>query len=192
MLHHNDDNHNHFRLDIPSHHQSTKDAALFGCPAGSACTAQLRGTQLVDHVGDVHRAAVVSFGDAAAAVIDLPPRQPLDGACLVLRLHDTRFWVRLHYADGEYLLAALAQADDTEAARYGLEVRIGVAAFGERVVTREIVSRCAVQSLQCRAWHEVLEARDGIVVAAESIAATFGGLAEASGGIVLTATIRRM
>lgn len=192
---HNDDSHI-FRLDIPSHQfqsaPAATEAVLFHCPAGtSACTARLRGAQLADHVGEVHRAAVVSFGDAVAAVVDLPPRQPLDGSCLVLRLHDIRFWVRLHYADGEYVLAALAQASDTEAARYDLEVRVGMAAVGERVVAREIVSHCAVQSLQCRAWHEVLEAHDGIVLSAESIGVTFGDVL-ATGGIVLKATIRRI
>lgn len=174
-------------------------AQLYGCPAGDHCDAKLRAVQLARHVGHTHGVPIVTFGGeaAATAVIDLPPRQPLDGACLLLTRTDEQLpvWVRLHrFAEtGDYLLAAMAQTNDTEAAKYYAEVRVGVAGkmLEHGLVAREMVSRCAVQSLQRKAWHRLLDEREGVLLSAESIRSTFDEV-KLEAGISLTVDIRRV
>lgn len=104
-------------------------------------------------------------------------------------------WVRLHRFEetGDYLLAAMAQTNEEEAAKYYAEVRVGVASqmLEHGVVSREMVSRCAVQSLQRRAWHQLLDEREGVLLSAESIRSTFDEL-KLEAGISLTVDIRRI
>lgn len=51
-------------------------------------------SELDRHVTERHRTPIISFGTASAE-ISLPPRTPVDNACLVLVLDGRKFWLKL-------------------------------------------------------------------------------------------------
>lgn len=135
------------RLEIPL---SSREAKQYHCPYGEQCTEKLKASVLVTHVSQSHRTAVISFGEAYANIA-LPPRPPIDNAGLVLQLDDIQFWIKLKFEGGEYFIAALMQNSVTESAKYYLEVQVGNMTT-EKILSKEIVTRCAVFSLEQRSW----------------------------------------
>lgn len=147
----------------------------------------MKGHQIERHITAVHRVAVIAIGQPSA-VVDLPPRTPIADGALVLRLDDHSFWVKVSLSadQSEYFVAGMMQAGATEAARYYLELTVGHASAGQKMLSKEIVSRCAVYSLAQHSWHDLVVARDGIVLTRDSIESTF----DAGQSIWLTATIK--
>lgn len=172
------------RLEVPIKHH----AAAFFCPSGDLCDQKMKGHQIDGHITDVHQVAVIAIGQAAA-VVDLPPRAPIADASLVLRLDDHRFWIKVWLSadQAEYFVTCLIQSGPNEAARYYLELTVGNA-NANKILSKEIVSRCAVHSLQQHSWKDLLAAKDGIILTRESIESTF----EVGHNILLTAAIRHI
>lgn len=112
----------------------------------------MKGGQIERHILDVHRVAVIAIGQSAA-IVDLPPRAPIADASLVLRADECNFWVKLRLSgdQSEYFVVAMMQSGAVEASRYYLELTVGNANV-ERILSKEIVSRCAVHSLEHCGW----------------------------------------
>lgn len=135
------------RLEIPL---SSREAKQYYCPYGVQCNEKLSASVLVTHVSQTHRTAVISFGEAFANIA-LPPRPPIDNASIVLQLDDVQFWINLKFECGEYFIAALMQNSVAESGRYYLEVQVGNMTT-EKILSKEIVTRCAVVSMEQRSW----------------------------------------
>lgn len=135
------------RLEIPLSSRETKQ---YYCPYGEQCADKFSASLLATHVSQSHRTAVISFGDAFAKIA-LPPRPPIDNANLVLQLDDNQFWIKIKFESDEYFIVALMQNSVTESARYYLEVQVGNMTT-EKILSKEIVSRCAVVSLEQKSW----------------------------------------
>lgn len=135
------------RLEIPT---ITKDFQQFCCPCDEQCEEKVYSSNLNRHVADCHKTPIISFGQSLAE-IGLPPKPPIENACLVLTHDDQHFWIKLKFSNGQYFIAALMQNSPAEAFRYYLEVKIGNME-SEKIRTKEIVTRCAVHSLQQMSW----------------------------------------
>lgn len=66
----------------------------FYCPCGENCEKKLKSNELNRHISEVHKMVVISFGFCSAE-ISIPPRTPVENACLVLNLENLNFWLRL-------------------------------------------------------------------------------------------------
>lgn len=135
------------RLEIPT---KSLDFQKFCCPCDELCETKMNSSNLQRHVTDFHKTPIVSFGQSLA-VIGLPLKPPIETACLILAQADHSFWIKLKYSDGQYFIGALMQNTEMESARYYLEVKIGNME-SEKIHTKEIVTRCAVHSLQNASW----------------------------------------
>lgn len=142
-------NNESIRLEI---HQSAQQQ--YYCPCAENDCGQKSGPhQLKQHITDTHRVPIISFGQPSA-VVCLPPRAPIENACLLLHLETVPVWVKLKYLDGEYFIAALMQScNAAEIDRFYLEVIVSNASgAADRIITKEIVMRSEVHSLESKSW----------------------------------------
>ena len=74
---------------------SLSKETFYCCPSGNDCfETKLTNAALSQHINEVHRVPVISFGTSSAE-ISLPPRAPLENASLILLLEEKQFWVKV-------------------------------------------------------------------------------------------------
>lgn len=136
----------------------------------------------------------------ASVILDTPTNIYTPVRCY-LSLNHLRHLATIFEADtGAYFVTAFLQGDEATAAKYHLEVRIAVGAaltgrlqrgMATGIVSREIVARGTVHSLQKKSWQNVLQEHDGVQLSELSIASMFGGEAMANGsGVMMMVSIK--
>ncbi|XP_055677810.1 uncharacterized protein LOC129786669 isoform X1 [Lutzomyia longipalpis] len=180
----------------PSCHTSTESVIeivvpklenSFRCPSAVECTASLTSAELRHHVLEVHGVPLLAFGTASAE-ISLPPRTPVENACLLLQLEQKIFWLRLDASQEDLFTSALLQAPTSECSKYLLEVVVQNNP-AEKLKQRQLITRNPVYSLQNHSWHDILHSRKGILFTKKSIASTFPSDSDT---LILKATVKTM
>lgn len=64
------------------------------CPCGGGGCPKLPGNKINQHITEMHKVPIISFGTESAE-ISLPPRIPIENACLILILDGQQFWLKL-------------------------------------------------------------------------------------------------
>ncbi|XP_053673809.1 uncharacterized protein LOC128724066 [Anopheles nili] len=162
---------------------------IFHCPCGEYCKDLIAAPELQEHVTVHHRTPVISFGTASAE-ISLPPRTPVDNACLLLQLDGHRFWLRL-ISDtstiGDIFLSALLEGGVEQSKNYALEVIIRKEGF-EQILGKELISRSEVHPMVEKSWNDLVNTKAGVFYTGVCIRATFSEETE----ILLKASIKRL
>ncbi|GAB0098996.1 uncharacterized protein DMENIID0001_148130 [Sergentomyia squamirostris] len=181
----------------PSCHTSTESVIeivvpkfvdnMYKCPCGENCDSTFSSAELRRHILDGHGVPILTFGTASAE-ISLPPRTPVENACLLLQLEEKIFWLRLDTSDGNLFTSALIQSPHSDSSKYLLEV-IVQNVTAEKLMQRQLITRTAVHSLQSHSWHEVLRQRRGILYTKKSITSTFDPEADV---LLLRASVKSM
>ncbi|KAL1376898.1 hypothetical protein pipiens_004281 [Culex pipiens pipiens] len=159
------------------------------CPCGEYCNDKIGASELDRHVTERHRTPIISFGTASAE-ISLPPRTPVDNACLVLVLDGRKFWLKLisdPNSIGDIFISALFQGGEAESRNYALEVVIRKAG-PNHILGKELISRSEVHPMQAKSWNDISNTRSGVFYSADSIRSTF----EPETEILLKASIKRL
>ncbi|XP_058812670.1 uncharacterized protein LOC131677100 isoform X1 [Topomyia yanbarensis] len=168
---------------------SRQQGVTYCCPCGEYCSDKINVSELEQHVTEHHRTPIISFGTASAE-ISLPPRTPVDNACLVLILHGHKFWLKLISSPssvGDIFISALLQGDETECRNYALEVVIRKAGL-HQILGKELISRSEVHSMEGKSWNDISNTRSGVYYTGECIKSTF----EPETEILLKASIKRL
>lgn len=126
------------------------EAPLFYCPCHEQCNQKLKSTQLRKHIIDHHNVPIISIGQSSAE-IGLPPRAPVENAFLTLQCDGQIVWIKLASFSDEYFIAGLLENSLDLSARYYLEVKVRNVT-NEKILSKEIVSRCAIGSLEQHSW----------------------------------------
>ncbi|KFB42626.1 AGAP002322-PA-like protein [Anopheles sinensis] len=163
--------------------------ATFHCPCGEYCSDLISAPELQQHVTVHHRTPVISFGTASAE-ISLPPRTPVDNACLLLLLDGHKFWLKL-ISDtstiGDIFLSALLEGSPELSKSYALEVIIRKEGF-DHILGKELISRSEVHSMVDKSWNDLVNTKAGVFYTGVCIRATFSPDTE----ILLKASIKRL
>ncbi|XP_055588392.1 uncharacterized protein LOC129740674 [Uranotaenia lowii] len=159
------------------------------CPCGDYCDDKLKASALERHVSERHGTPIITFGTSSAE-ISLPPRTPVDNACLVLILDGRKFWLKL-ISDpsslGDIFISALLQGTEAECRNYALEVLIRKAG-AHKILGKELISRSEVYSMECKSWNDVSNTRSGVFYSSECIRSTF----EPETEVLLKASIKHL
>ncbi|XP_059621152.1 uncharacterized protein LOC132264841 [Phlebotomus argentipes] len=164
----------------PSCHTSTESVIeivvpkldnSYRCPCGEECSASLAGAEIRHHVLEGHGVPILTFGTTSAE-ISLPPKTPIENACLILQLEQKTFWLRLDISQGDLFTSALLQGPSSDCSRYLLEVVVQNVT-SEKIMQRQLIMRNPVFSLQSHSWHDLLHHRKGILYTKKSITSTF-------------------
>nr|XP_029722762.1 uncharacterized protein LOC109397270 [Aedes albopictus] len=159
------------------------------CPCGEYCNDKINASAVDHHVTDHHRTPIISFGTASAE-ISLPPRTPVDNACLVLILDGHKFWLKLisdSSSTGDIFISALLQGSESDCQNYALEVVIRKAGL-HQIMGKELISRSEIHSMQTKSWNDISNTRSGVFYSSECIKSTFDAETE----ILLKASIKRL
>uniref|UniRef100_A0A1B0GQS0 Uncharacterized protein n=1 Tax=Phlebotomus papatasi TaxID=29031 RepID=A0A1B0GQS0_PHLPP len=143
----------------------------YKCPCGEECSASLSSAELRHHVMEGHGVPILTFGTSSAE-ISLPPRTPVENACLLLQLQQKTFWLRLDTSKGDLFIATLLQGPASDCSNYLLEVIVQNTA-PEKLMQRQLITRTPVYSLQTYSWHSILQNHKGILYTKKSITSTF-------------------
>uniref|UniRef100_A0A182NGB3 PDZ domain-containing protein n=1 Tax=Anopheles dirus TaxID=7168 RepID=A0A182NGB3_9DIPT len=161
----------------------------YHCPCGEYCSDLIAASELQEHVTVHHRTPVISFGTASAE-ISLPPRTPVDNACLLLLLDGHKFWLKL-ISDtstiGDIFLSALLEGSTELSKNYALEVIIRKEGF-DQILGKELISRSEVHSMADKSWNDLVNTKAGVLYTGVCIRATFSPDTE----ILLKASIKRL
>uniref|UniRef100_A0A182PUE3 PDZ domain-containing protein n=1 Tax=Anopheles epiroticus TaxID=199890 RepID=A0A182PUE3_9DIPT len=161
----------------------------YHCPCGEYCADLIAAPELQEHVTVHHRTPVISFGTASAE-ISLPPRTPVDNACLLLLLDGHKFWLKL-VSDtstiGDIFLSALLEGSPELSKNYALEVIIRKEGF-DQILGKELISRSEVYSMVDKSWNDLVNTKSGVFYTGVCIRATFSADTE----ILLKASIKRL
>ncbi|XP_053659262.1 uncharacterized protein LOC128708313 [Anopheles marshallii] len=161
----------------------------YHCPCGEYCSDLIAAPELQEHVTVHHRTPVISFGTASAE-ISLPPRTPVDNACLLLLLDGHKFWLKL-ISDtstvGDIFLSALLEGSSEQSKNYALEVIIRKEGF-DHILGKELISRSEVYSMADKSWNDLVNTKSGVFYTGVCIRATFSPDTE----ILLKASIKRI
>uniref|UniRef100_A0A182XVG5 Uncharacterized protein n=1 Tax=Anopheles stephensi TaxID=30069 RepID=A0A182XVG5_ANOST len=161
----------------------------YHCPCGEYCSDVIAAPELQEHVTVHHRTPVISFGTASAE-ISLPPRTPVDNACLLLLLDGHKFWLKL-ISDtstvGDIFLSALLEGSSELSKNYALEVIIRKEGF-DHILGKELISRSEVYSMVDKSWNDLVNTKAGVFYTGVCIRATFSPDTE----ILLKASIKRL
>uniref|UniRef100_A0A8W7PU17 PDZ domain-containing protein n=1 Tax=Anopheles coluzzii TaxID=1518534 RepID=A0A8W7PU17_ANOCL len=161
----------------------------YHCPCGEYCADLIAAPELQDHVTVHHRTPVISFGTASAE-ISLPPRTPVDNACLLLLLDGHKFWLKL-ISDtstiGDIFLSALLEGSPEQSKNYALEVIVRKAGF-DHILGKELISRSEVYSMVDKSWNDLVNSKSGVFYTGVCIRATFSPETE----ILLKVSIKRL
>uniref|UniRef100_A0AAG5CSM6 PDZ domain-containing protein n=1 Tax=Anopheles atroparvus TaxID=41427 RepID=A0AAG5CSM6_ANOAO len=181
---------NGIQLTVPVLHPSSPASShTFHCPCGEYCSDLIAAPELQQHVTVHHRTPVISFGTASAE-ISLPPRTPVDNACLLLVLDGHKFWLKL-ISDtstvADIFLSALLEGGPELSKNYALEVVIRKEGFGQ-ILGKELISRSEVHSMVDKSWNDLVNTKAGVFYTGECIRATFSPDTE----ILLKASIKRL
>ncbi|ETN64835.1 hypothetical protein AND_003412 [Anopheles darlingi] len=176
-------------LTVPSRLPSSTVSATYHCPCGEYCNDLIAAAELQEHVTGHHRTPIISFGSASAE-ISLPPRTPVDNACLLLVLDGHKFWLKLVSETstiGDIFLSALLEGSTEQAKSYALEVTIRKEGF-EQILGKELISRSAVYSMVDKSWNDLVNTKAGVFYTGVCIRATFSPETE----ILLKVSIKRL
>ncbi|XP_049279755.1 uncharacterized protein LOC125762062 [Anopheles funestus] len=161
----------------------------YHCPCGEYCSDLIAAPELQEHVTVHHRTPVISFGTASAE-ISLPPRTPVDNACLLLLLDGHKFWLKL-ISDtstvGDIFLSALLEGSSEQSKNYALEVIIRKEGF-DHILGKELISRSETYSMVDKSWNDLVNTKSGVLYTGVCIRATFSPDTE----ILLKASIKRL
>ncbi|XP_055615926.1 uncharacterized protein LOC129762014 [Toxorhynchites rutilus septentrionalis] len=163
--------------------------ATFCCPCGQYCSDRINASDLDRHVTDHHRTPIISFGTATAEIL-LPPRTPVDNACLVLILDGHKFWLKLisdPSSVGDIFISALGQGSEEDCRNYALEVVIRKAGL-HQILGKELISRSEIHSMEGKSWNDISNTRSGVLYSNECIKSTF----EPETEVLLKASIKRL
>ncbi|XP_058059883.1 uncharacterized protein LOC131210625 [Anopheles bellator] len=173
---------------LPSAGSDTPEAP-YHCPCGEYCSDLITALELHEHVTVHHRTPVISFGTASAE-ISLPPRTPVDNACLLLVLDGHKFWLKL-ISDtstvGDIFLSALLEGGPEQAKNYALEVIIRKEGF-DQILGKELISRSEVHSMVDKSWNDLINTKAGVFYTGVCIRATFSPDTE----ILLKVSVKRL
>uniref|UniRef100_A0A182T232 E3 ubiquitin-protein ligase Sina-like RING finger domain-containing protein n=1 Tax=Anopheles maculatus TaxID=74869 RepID=A0A182T232_9DIPT len=161
----------------------------YHCPCGEYCSDVIAASELQEHVTVHHRTPVISFGTASAE-ISLPPRAPVDNACLLLLLDGHKFWLKLisdTSTAGDIFLSALLEGSSEQSKSYALEVIIRKEGF-DHILGKELISRSEVYSMVDKSWNDLVNTKSGVFYTGVCIRATFSPDTE----ILLKASIKRL
>lgn len=141
----------HLQLYVPS---IKDEPILYYCPCHEQCNQKLKSSQLRKHITEDHQIPIISIGQSSAE-IGLPPRAPIENACLTLLCDDQIVWLKLKCFSDEYFIAGLLENSINQSTRYYLEVKVRNIT-NEKILSKEIVSRCAIGSMQQHSWKVVV------------------------------------
>lgn len=137
--------------DIQIHVPAKISETEFLCPADISCDASIKASALISHILTTHKIPIISFGTSSAE-ISLPPRSPVENACLVLALEQHQFWLRLDYnGDGDIFVSVLIQGDVEEARKYVLEIAISNSEKAD-IFRKELITRHQVYDMEQHSW----------------------------------------
>ncbi|XP_037028688.1 uncharacterized protein LOC119068928 [Bradysia coprophila] len=159
----------------------------YQCPCGVVCEEKMTRKSMRHHIINTHHIPIIDFG-TPSATIALPPRTPMENACLILVEDEICFYTKLELIEGDYFITTFAQTDEMECSKYYLEVKIGNSTANDSIQSKEIISRSIVLSLEKNSWKCALCDKNGVSISKECISATFDNTAD----IHLTASIKRI
>ena len=120
------------------------------CPCGSDCNHKLNAANIQRHIKTMHNTPIIAFGQSSAQLA-MPPKIPVENACLILNKNNLKFWTKLIVCESKYFISSLVQASLEESAKYCLEVKISNETDGHKFA-KEIVTRSIIHSLETKSW----------------------------------------
>lgn len=106
---------------------------------------------ITQHISRIHKVPIISF-NTSSAEISLPPRAPVDNACLILTLDNYQFWLKLIvHPNGDLFITSLLQGNEEDSSKYLLEIVIRKS-NADKILGKELITRNRVYSLETSSW----------------------------------------